>query len=340
VVLGVNGVIVDGCPVYPAPTPTSQPVTVPLPNNSTIEIHRKQFQFCYPPKELRAALISTPSRPGDSTPERLRRRRKTLRMSMIQSAQFFTPRPSNDPRENLRILKTPIKSPFKPPFSARSDRRLSSPLKRGVHIPDVPEDDEDEDEEEDNDIVLVESNHPRVVEEDRDLVILEHVFAPEPEPEPLQPTVQYPIPQSAQSSPQMQQTPPRRRQNPRASLHRAVLLRSAHRTAMRREMEAEEEREAEEVEEIFEQVEQMQDLEAEDEDEEAGAEGEGQEQEQQLPQTPATVSGWRKSLDAMRDWAFRGTSVAQSAEEDDVEEQEEEMHDADVCHSCSLFYIN
>lgn len=316
---------------------------MPLPNNSTIEIHRKQFQFCYPPKELRAALISTPSRPDDSTPERLRRRRKTLRMSMIQSAQVFTPRPSIDPRENLRILKTPIKSPFKPPFSARRERRLSSPLKRGAHIPDVPEDEEEEDEdeeEEDLDIVLVESNHPRVVEEDRDLVILEHVLVPEPEPEPesLQPMLQYPIPQSADPSPQMAQTPPRRRQNPRASLHRAVLLRSAHRTAMRREMEAEEEREAEEVEEIFEQVEQMQDLQAE-EDEEADDEGEDQEQHEQLLRTPGTISGWRKSLHVIGGWAFRGTPVAEHAEQNNVEQQEEEIHDVDVGYSHSYSYV-
>ncbi|GJE86346.1 FHA domain-containing protein [Phanerochaete sordida] len=282
VVLGVNGVVIDGCPVFPANNASSGPVTVPLPNNSTIEVHKKRFQFSYPPKELRETLINTPSKHGDSTPDR-RRRRRTLRMSMIQSAQVFTPRPSHDPRENLRILKTPIKSPFRS-GSSPMKRRESSPLKRGAF---VPEDIEEEDEE-DEDIVLVESNHPRVVEEDRDLVILEHVVArepePEPEPEEQRGRVQYPIPQSDQ---QAMQTP-HRRQNSRPSLHRAVLMRSAHRTAMRREMEIEDEREAEEVEEIFEKVEQMQDL---------RGEGEDENREEQQERTPRATSGWRKSLD-------------------------------------------
>ncbi|EKM56665.1 uncharacterized protein PHACADRAFT_207862 [Phanerochaete carnosa HHB-10118-sp] len=293
VVLGVNGIIVDACPVFPATDSSSGPVTVPLPNNSSIEIHKKRFQFSYPPKELRETLINTPAKQSDSNVDR-RRRRRTLRMSMIQSAQVFTPRPSHDPRENLRILKTPIKSPFTESYSP-AKRRVSSPLKRGAYIPE-----EIEEEEEDENIVLVESNHPRVVEEDRDLVILEHVVVREPEPEPepeqsQQQTAQYPIPPSAQPSPQAMQTPIRQ---PRSSLHRAVLLRSAHRTALRREMEMEDEKEAEEVEEIFERVEQMQDLRAEDdEDDENNEAQEEQEQQEQQQETSRTVSGWRKSLD-------------------------------------------
>lgn len=329
VVLGVNGVTVDGCPVFPAAGPSAQPVTVPLPNNSTIEIHKKRFQFSYPPKELRAALISTPTRPQEATPDR-RRRRRTLRMSMIQSAQVFTPRPSHDPRENLRILKTPIKSPFVMPDRGR---RLSSPLKRGPYI---PEEDEEEEEEDEEDIVLVESNHPRVVEEDRDLVILEHVVVPEPEPEPEpehtpQRTVQYPIPPSAQPPAHMQQTPPpARRRGPRASLHRAVLIRSAHRSALQREMEAEEEREAEEVEEIFEEVDGMQDLPPDQEDEAQEGREQAQEDEEdegeQHQQTPGTVSGWRKSLNVVKGWAFGGSpaQVAQEGNEDYHHEPEEE----------------
>ena len=322
VVLGVNGVIVDGCPVFPATNPLTGPVTVPLPNNSSIEIYKKRFQFCYPPKELRETLINTPAK-GDSTPDR-RRRRRTLRMSMIQSAQVFTPRPSHNPRENLRVLKTPIKSPFKgTPSPAK--RRESSPMKRGAYI---PEDIQEEDEEEE-DIVLVESNHPRVVEEDRDLIILEHVVVrepePEPEPEPEEPQwqhKQYPM----SPSPQMVQTPPRPRPNPRSSLHRAVLLRSAHRSAMRREMEMEDEAEAEEVEEIFEKVEQMQDLQAADDEDEEDYERQQQEEEAERDQqTPRAVSGWRKSLDAVRGWAFGGSSAAQRTEDDDQEGNEEEQ---------------
>ena len=148
---------------------------------------------------------------------------------------------------------------------------------------------------------------------------------PEPEPEPEWQQKQFP----ASPSPQNVQTPPRRRLGPRSSLHRAVLLRSAHRTAMRREMEAEDEKEAEEVEEIFEKVEQMQDLQAEDEDEE--------EDNQEQQQTPRTASGWRKSLDVVRGWAFGGSPAAQRTEDatqegDEEEEQEQALPEAEVCH--------
>lgn len=317
VVLGVNGVLVDGAPVFPVTGPSAHPVTVPLLNNSSIEVHKKRFQFYYPPKELRATLLDTPSRPENSTPDR-RRRRRTLRMSMIQSAQVFTPRPSENPRENLRILKTPIKSPFVRP---EHNRRLSSPLKRGAYI---PEEDEEEDEDEEEEIVLVESNHPRVVEEDRDLVILERVLAPEPEPEPEPPRqVVYPIPQTAQAP---AQTPARRR--PRASLHRAVLIRSAHRSALQREMEAEEEREVEEVEEIFEEVEQMQELEEDGEDEHDVVDTEEQETGEQR-QASGPVSGWRKSLSSIKDWAFGG-SPAQQRNHEGEEEEEHELPEAEV----------
>ena len=95
-----------------------------------------------------------------------------------------------------------------------------------------------------DDVVLVDGDveNAVVVEEDKDLVILEHVTVdvPEPEPESQRPLVQFPIPQNAQSQVAAPQTP-RRRLNPRASLHRAVLIRSAQRTAMKVEMEKEEE---------------------------------------------------------------------------------------------------
>lgn len=321
----MNGLVIDGCPVYPANGPSAQPVTVPLPNNSTIEIHKKRFQFCYPPKELRQTLVSTPTRPQDSTPDR-RRRRRTLRMSMIQSAQVFSPRPSHDPRENLRILKTPLKSPFIP---SDYNRRLSSPLKRGAYIAE-----EDEEEEEDEqDIVLVESNHPRVVEEDRDLVILEHVVAPEPEPEPELQQVVYPIPQVDQPPAHMQQTPARRRGRP--SLHRAVLIRSAHRTALQKEMEMEEEREVEEVEEIFEQVEQQDNEEYGGEEPEAQDEDEGG--EEQHEQTPGTASGWRKSLNFVKGWAFGGPPDHPTLQHGDEEEQEQDTLEAEVCYYVYLY---
>ena len=31
---------------------------------------------------------------------------------MIASAHVFTPRPSRDPQENLRVLQTPLRAPF------------------------------------------------------------------------------------------------------------------------------------------------------------------------------------------------------------------------------------
>ncbi|TFK65533.1 hypothetical protein BDN72DRAFT_773245, partial [Pluteus cervinus] len=96
------GVVIDGCKVLPN-TPGSVPTTVPLTNNSEIEVHNKRFRFTYPPKELRAALIASPRTSSVGLQNR------ALRLSMIHSAQVFSPRPSQDPRENLRILQSPLK---------------------------------------------------------------------------------------------------------------------------------------------------------------------------------------------------------------------------------------
>ncbi|RDX45794.1 hypothetical protein OH76DRAFT_1387354 [Lentinus brumalis] len=252
VVLGTNGVLLDDSPLFPATATAPGPTTVPLQNNSVIEIHKKRFRFTYPPKHLRPAMINTPTQ---NTPVAARR---PLRLSMIASAQVFTPRPSHDPGENLRILQTPIRSPF-----AR----------------------------ENEEIVLVHSNTPRVVEEDKDLVILDEV-----EPEPVLPL---PLP----VMPQYPVTPVRRR--PRASLHRAVLIRSAQRVALQRDIQLEEEElDAEEVEETIGAI-------AEEADEDV----------QEIP-PPAgrPVSGWRKSLDLVRGslgWAFTGLSVEPKEEEEE-----------------------
>lgn len=344
VVLGTNGLFVDGCPVFPSAPASASPVTVPLPNNSTIEIHKKRFQFCYPPKELRAALLATPSKdPGNgsdlSTPERARRKR-ALRMSMIQSAQVFTPRPSTNAQENLRILKTPIKNPFPTPQRAR---RVSSPLKRGPAI--VEEDEREEDEEEmEEDIVLVETNHPSVVEEDRDLVILERVVVKDPPPAPPTPQRQVQFPFVA-PSPQRQAAPPQtpRRRPPRASLHRAVLIRSAQRAAMRREMEREEEEE--EVEEVVVAAragEGHVDMAMDDVREEEEEEEEGEDAGEHEDQTPGPLSSLRKSLTAVRNaWPFKSSSVPQEGEtrdneptEDDEEQDITEVRDAPLDSSC------
>lgn len=246
VVLGTNGLLLDDDPLFPAAANAPGPTTVPLQNNSVIDIHKKRFRFSYPPKHLRPALINTPSR---ATPAR-----RPLRLSMIASAHVFTPGPSPNPEENLRVLQTPLRTPFA--------RELEE-------------------------IVLVQSDTPRVVEEDKDLVILDEI---EPEPEPVLPL---PLP----SAQQVLQTPVRRR--PRPSLHRAVLIRSAQRVAIQREMQMEEEHEVEEVEETIAAI-----AEGEEDDDDV--------QEIPPPEGQKQVTGWRKSLDLVKGslgWAFRGLSV-------------------------------
>ena len=127
---------------------------------------------------------------------------------MIHSAQVFSPQPSKDPRENLRILQSPLKNSFK------------SPVKTTLQ--------------EEDDIILVEGSHPRVVQDERDLVILEDVTLP---PSPSKPRTNLEPPQ----------TPPRRRSLGGNTLHRAVLIRSAQRAVLKAEREREEEEEELEV---------------------------------------------------------------------------------------------
>ncbi|TRM67149.1 hypothetical protein BD626DRAFT_396484, partial [Schizophyllum amplum] len=109
-------VVLDGYRIYPNLTNAMQPTTVALENNSEIEIQNKRFRFAYPPKEMRPMLYSTPPRASQSSdcgtytnavtagPDR-----RALRLSMIESARVFSPRPSAIPAENLRILQSPIK---------------------------------------------------------------------------------------------------------------------------------------------------------------------------------------------------------------------------------------
>jgi hypothetical protein len=107
-VQGTNGLLVDGCQVNPS---TIGSTTVPLTNGSEIEIYKKRFKFEYPPKEIRAALLATP-RHGKS--------RRSLRMSLIRSAQVLTPRsnttaPRNPRRGSIKdnseweALRSPVK---------------------------------------------------------------------------------------------------------------------------------------------------------------------------------------------------------------------------------------
>ncbi|KAJ3551814.1 hypothetical protein NM688_g4494 [Phlebia brevispora] len=100
----------------------------------------------------------------------------------------FTLRPSTSAQENLRILK---QDPSKNPSPTPHCRQESSPLKRCAYI--AEEDEEDGlGTEGDEEIVLVESNHPSDIEDDRDLVILERAVVKEPSPQLEQRTPQPP----------------------------------------------------------------------------------------------------------------------------------------------------
>ncbi|TFY56053.1 hypothetical protein EVJ58_g7870 [Rhodofomes roseus] len=336
VVLGTNGLLIDDCPVYPSPT-GGAPATVPLPNNSILEVHKKRFRFTYPPKHLRNAFAAIPPTPIASPGSR----RRALRMSMITSAKVFSPRPFEDPRRNLEVLQSPLKAVFKPESDDEDDAG--------------DEDDEGDKPVEENqndgvnaeDIVLVESDHPRVMESEKDLIILDHVTVTEPPPS----AVPSPYRSSSYASPVRigtgrHRAPPARRM-PRASLHRAVLIRSAQKAAMRHEMQREEELDAEEVESIMGDDEEGNDVQMMEDVEEEYEEGEMQVKEEEEQQRRTPMSGWRKSLEAVKGglgWAFRAASVeaeARSAEDtpheqtqpaEDVEDDayEQDMQDEQV----------
>lgn len=197
---------------------------------------------------------------------------------MITSAHVFTPRPSADPRENLRVLQSPLRAPFQSAPSGPSSRS-------------------------EEDIVLVESNCPRVVEEDKDLVILDEVILPpealsSPSPAP----VFMPIPVQNQAPPR---TPVKWG---RPSLHRAVLLRSAQKAAMRVEVQREEEMEVEEVEHTIAEMEEDEDanLDEENEDEDEEMDGNIEQAEERRSMSP-----WRLGIEAVKEglgWAFAASS--------------------------------
>jgi hypothetical protein len=280
VVFGASGLILDNCPVFPSKPGAAGPMTIPLLNNTELLIHNKRFMFAYPPKELRATmalrLLSTPPR----TPSR------KLRLSMIQSAEVFSPRPSQDPMVNLRVLKSPLKARF-----------TTSPVKGGNKKNPKQEE-----------IVLVEGTCPKVVEDERDLVIMETVDVLPDESE--EPAPQTPV----------------RRGPPRPSLHRAVLIRSAQKAVMKMEEEEEEQ----EVEEFISQPISTSSSEGHDYGEvetetetEIDTEPEMQESSGGLRRT---MTGLRKSLEAVAGlgWPFRSGSApaedAEAEEERDITE--------------------
>ncbi|KAH8833807.1 hypothetical protein DL96DRAFT_1456051, partial [Flagelloscypha sp. PMI_526] len=209
VVIGSSGVCLDGETLVPDLGSSSGNITVPVANNSEIEIHHKRFRFSYPPKEMRPVLYNSPAPNA----------RRKLRLSLVESAQVFSPKPSPHPQENLHILRSPMRR---------------SPTKSYLSQVTTPSFEEDNDENEDQ-VILVEGHTPRVVQEESDLVIVEEVdHLPPPLISPSKSRIVFPFSPSKQ---QVAQTPPRRTGRP--SLHRHVLLKSAQRAVLLQEEEEE-----------------------------------------------------------------------------------------------------
>ena len=310
----MHGLIVDKCRVFPKSKP-AHTTTVPLSNNSDLEINKKRFRFEYPPKALRPVLTFTPSASASKSA-----RKRVLRLSMIQSAQVFTPRPDPDPRVNLRVLQTPIRlncSPLKHAHQSSLKQEQDNQQQQGEEENGTP-------------IRLVEGNRPQVVEEEQDLVILEEVDAPEPATPP-QPTQH--APQAAAAAPgfplapshQSQQFQTPRRRGGRPSLHRAVLIRSAQRAAMRFEMEKEQEQEEREVEEHVTPIEERMEVDEEDEgvqDRDIDEFDEDYEVTEQDSKPAAPIFGWRKSLEAFKTGLHALRSPSRSPEREEYMEQD------------------
>jgi hypothetical protein len=277
---------------------------------------------------------------------------------MIQSAQVFTPRPSQDPRENLRILRSPLKNTFKSPAQMSPPTPLrttlfASPSRGAAHTTPTKHQSVSEGQGEEDHIILVDGHHPRVVEEDKDLVILEDVEVPlagSPVSTPTQTQLQYNRSPQPQNQGQIQ-TPLRQRSISRNTLHRAVLIRSAQRAVLKADS-AEREREEEEMEEMEVLGAVVADTESEDENgngvpmhheadqrrthEENDDESEGDDEEEEDDEEEddeeeeerrgretsrePQKSVWRKSLE--RIWPFRSSSTGPQEETDDRDDDE------------------
>ncbi|KAF9484280.1 hypothetical protein BDN70DRAFT_872776 [Pholiota conissans] len=357
-IFGKGGVFVDGCWVYPhsastenhQPTQERQQTIIPVSNNTEFEIHHKRFRFTYPPKEVRKTLLLATPAPAQ---------KRALRLSMIQSAQVFSPRPSKDPRENLRILQSPLKpsifgagTPTKTPMRPRAVSPLKYSSKSGSSSDEEEQEEQaqeqKEPEEEEEEIVLVHTNHPRVVEEDRDLVILEDVpmHLATGSPSRLQAPTLLRMQAEQQTGPQPPRTP-RRKSLGGNALHRAVLIRSAQRAVWRAEKEKEEEEEREEEMEVLgtvvDPVEEDDDDEDEEEEEEdndvemRSPSSEGDEEasddedddEETLERKAADKSLWRKSLEKIIPWGFGASADDEEKEEDVQNENGEENAEED-----------
>ncbi|KAF9254775.1 hypothetical protein L218DRAFT_951290 [Marasmius fiardii PR-910] len=171
-------------------------------------------------------------------------RKRTLRLSMIQSAEVFTPRPSADPMENLRVLQSPLRS-YRSPSKTPSPSPVigRSLFGNGTLTTPSPHSDLGA-------VTLVDGNNPRVVEEDQDLVILEDVVVPPTIPSnstlPASPAKAgyKPAPPPVLSL-QVPPAPPVTPRRSRPTLHQAVLIRSAQRAAIKAEIQREEEEQEE-----------------------------------------------------------------------------------------------
>ncbi|OAX32030.1 hypothetical protein K503DRAFT_870378 [Rhizopogon vinicolor AM-OR11-026] len=126
-----------------------------------------------------------------------------------------------------RLAENPPQIPSQTSVSSRAQssssyRLLANPLRRRIPIPEPDEVEEE--------IVLVESNIPHVVQDDKDPFILERVNVPAPPP---------PTPPAKRTRPSgnVYQTLNRRA---RPSLHRAVFIRNVQHAVIAREEEREE----------------------------------------------------------------------------------------------------
>jgi hypothetical protein len=186
-------------------------------------------------------------------------------------------------------MKNTFRSPTKP--SALSQSPITSNSNHDHEDEELPG------------IVLVDGNHPRVVEEDEDLVILEDVEAPA---------------SRAVVQAQPPKTPQRRRSQ---SLHRAVLIRSAQRRVIEHETQRQqEEEEREEEMEVLDTI-STDDISSEDETSAAQHEqaehppsDEDSDSDEYDTGKPANQeerkSLWRKSFEKL--WPFGGPSPTEA----------------------------
>lgn len=237
---------------------------------------------------------------------------------MIHSAQVFSPRPLNDQMEILRVLQSP--------------RKLSPPSLS----PNIVDNSNQV-------FTLVETDNPRVIQEGHDLVIMEDVPVAAASSSTSSP---YYSPPALLRSPSRRppSTPVGSNANPRTprpSLHKAVLMRSTHR-ALQQDEELEEEEEvlgalagassppsSEDDEMDVDMDEKVlepgseSESEFEEDGEEASSGSDGETNEDENKEGGADVNEedrqgsktlWRKSLEQISDWTWRGRSRSTSPE--------------------------